>query len=826
MKKLSYIIVFVLICIGNPLHSRDITKVDAKKAAKYFYRERFSQELRFDENLLSTITEKEKNIGTAYYVFNFRDENGFIIVSGTDRLSPVLGYSFIGTFDEKHQNGAFDFWMGAIMDLYPSGDSKDRIDAEWEKYLEGIPDAEKTLYSVEPLLTIAWGQSCYYNAQCPVDSAGNCYHARTGCGATAMAMILKYWGFPAHGYGNNTYFSPKYGTLSLNFEDTYYDWPNMPNKLYSTSDTSEVNAVAELMYHCGVAVDMVYGAGASSADNWNIRNAFSEHFDYSSQSQFIDKSDYADTAWRNIMQNELDNGRPVFYGISSGSGGHFVVMDGYQDDDYFHFNWGYGNLNGYYKTFGQLPVIQQAIIGLEPNSDQLVGSSELYAYNGIFNDGSNHSDYPDNKNYQWLVHPDSANSIVLMFTRFATEYNGDFVNIYDGETTDSPLLGSYSGHNLPPIVQTTGNYALIEFITNGSVTDDGWELRYTAQRNGLASSGVSVYTDSTGVFDDGSGTADYIDNADCFWLIKPDTASSINLHFEGFYTETDWDFLYVYDGENPAPENLLATLTGHFSPSDITSSKGSMLLHFHSDWNTHRPGWEVSYTTNYEKIDLDIKVYLEGPFNMVDMNTGLYNENCIPLGQPFYGNTTANCYYEGDESVVQIPENVSDWVLVELRDAPSAGSAIGSTSIAKQAAFLLNNGSVVGLDGYSHLRFNKAISQGLFVVVWHRNHLGIISANGLTASGGVYHYDFSTAITQVYNGGDGYKKIATGVYGMVGGDANGDGHINGTDKTLWTNNVGTKGYKATDHNMDSEVNNQDKNGTWAKNGLYSSQVPE
>ncbi|MCD4695279.1 MAG: C10 family peptidase, partial [Bacteroidales bacterium] len=519
---------------------------------------------------------------------------------------------------------------------------------------------------VNPLLSIAWGQSCYYNAYCPVDSGGSCYHARTGCGATAMAMIMKYWDFPAHGYGSNAYENPPYGLLSADFENTWYDWLNMPPQLNSQSTSTEIDAVAELMFQCGMAQNMVYGTNGSSSDNWNIRNAFTDHFNYSSESQFVDKADYPDSTWINIMQGEIDNGRPVFYGISSGSGGHFVVMDGYLDDEYFHYNWGYGNLNGYYKTFDELPIIQQAIIGIQPNSEMLTGTKEFYAYNGVFNDGSNHNQYPNNKTYHWLIKPESTASIVILFTEFATEYQVDFINIYDGETTASPLLGSFSGHELPPVIQSGGDKVLVEFISNDLISDQGWNLRYTTLRNDLACSGISVLTDSTGIFDDGSSTSNYIDNADCFWLIKPDTASSINLHFENFYTETDWDFLYVYNGEKPSPENLLATFTGNISPPNISSTGGAMLLHFHSDWNTNRPGWEVSYTTNYERINLDIKVFLEGPFLGSGMSTGL--NAMLPHNQPYDVNSSARWYYEGNETVDPIPGfDIVDWILVELR---------------------------------------------------------------------------------------------------------------------------------------------------------------
>ncbi|MCD4697457.1 MAG: hypothetical protein K8S16_14580, partial [Bacteroidales bacterium] len=136
---------------------------------------------------------------------------------------------------------------------------------------------------------------------------------------------------------------------------------------------------------------------------------------------------------------------------------------------------------------------------------------------------------------------------------------------------------------------------------------------------------------------------------------------------------------------------------------------------------------------------------------------------------------------------------------------------------ARQAAFLLNDGSVVGVDGSPILQFNHTLDHKLFIVVWHRNHIGIITANAIPRAGGIHSCDFSTAITQVYNGGLGYKEIATNVYGMAGGDADANGDINTTDKTLWTNDAGTKGYKATDFNMDRNVNNIDKNDIWNPN---------
>ncbi len=234
-------------------------------------------------------------------------------------------------------------------------------------------------------------------------------------------------------------------------------------------------------------------------------------------------------------------------------------------------------------------------------------------------------------------------------------------------------------------------------------------------------------------------------------------------------------------------------------------------------------GFQQPYGIVIHGIDLDVLVYLEGPYNSSNMNTLLKYGGEIPLSQPY---NISPWLYAGTENVVNIPDNVVDWVLIDIRDATSAAAADPSTSVEMQAAFLLNNGSVVGLDGSSVLQFSATISIDPYIVVWHRNHLGVLSANSPVESGGIYTYDFSTDLSQAYGGGLGYKLIDTGVYGMAAGDANADGTIDATDKALWAGQAGTKGYKSTDFDLDTQVNNKDKNDLMIENQDLSSQIPE
>ena len=222
-------------------------------------------------------------------------------------------------------------------------------------------------------------------------------------------------------------------------------------------------------------------------------------------------------------------------------------------------------------------------------------------------------------------------------------------------------------------------------------------------------------------------------------------------------------------------------------------------------------------------LSIDITAFLEGPFSGANMKTSL-NPAHIPTAQPY---NISPWNYEGPENVDSIPNTeIVDWVLLEFRDTTEVSLATGQTSIARRAAFLLNDGSIVDLDGFSYVQIPVLqISSGLFVVVHHRNHLAIMSANPLTQSGGIYTYDFTATNSQAW-GVDAQKQLGDSVFGMFAADANADGIINLDDKTEWENNAGNQGYKNPDMNLDGQVDNQDKNGYWFFNLGISSSLPQ
>ncbi len=220
---------------------------------------------------------------------------------------------------------------------------------------------------------------------------------------------------------------------------------------------------------------------------------------------------------------------------------------------------------------------------------------------------------------------------------------------------------------------------------------------------------------------------------------------------------------------------------------------------------------------------LDLKVYLEGAFNGTNMN--VISSSTLPEGQPF--SQAPWNYYGSETSSAYQTDNVTDWVLVELRETSgNANMATSDTKIWEQACLLLNDGSIINANDYHLPYIDFTIDNNLYAVIKHRNHLDIISANSINLIDSLYSYDYSISGNQVFGTTDGYKEIFPGTWGMVSGDANVDGEINELDKVIWINQVGNKGYLPSDFKMDTQIDNMDKNIFWYINQGYTSLIPE
>ncbi len=235
-----------------------------------------------------------------------------------------------------------------------------------------VDKPEKGINNVNPMITVTWDQGCFYNEKCPPDTSSSapCFHTFAGSGAVAMAQIMKYYNYPAHGFNSHTYTLPGYGTLYVNFSAATYDWLNMPQSLAASND-----AVSTLIYHCGVGQEMNYGSASSSSGSALIDTAFRNYFGYSSTAAWKWKADYPADQWLALLRTELDAGRPLlYYGNDGGTDEKFFICDGYQGTDLFHFNWGAGGADdGYFYLNNLTPGThnysnaQGAIFNLSPS---------------------------------------------------------------------------------------------------------------------------------------------------------------------------------------------------------------------------------------------------------------------------------------------------------------------------------------------------------------------------------------------------------------------------------------------------------------------------
>lgn len=381
MRQKSVFTIVLILLFLHQVSANPVDSVIAKQIAQTFIQSK--------SNANTELVDVSKQAGYSnLYIFTSTDSAGFVIMSADDKVQPILGYSERNPLDVSNMPPNLRDWLmgyeGQIQyakdkKIEPSGD----VISAWNTLIEYGVIAPKSTKAVSALMTTKWNQSPYYNLYCPANSYTG-EKTVTGCVATAMAQVMKYWNHPSHGRGFNSYNS-NFGPLSAVFGWEQYDWNNMPNQLTSSSSQTQKQAVATLMYHCGVSVEMNYGFatdGGSNALPPAIAPALIDYFRYDSGAQLVQKSNYTENAWITLLKTELNAGRPIFY-AGYGEGGHAFVCDGYNNSNYFHFNWGWGGYcDGYYSISDLTPGTggtgagngsynnnQLAVVGIKPSTE-------------------------------------------------------------------------------------------------------------------------------------------------------------------------------------------------------------------------------------------------------------------------------------------------------------------------------------------------------------------------------------------------------------------------------------------------------------------------
>jgi len=641
-KHLLVLLVLFLSCYTAQSETVDLQ--NAKLVAKNAYYERSYEvdPLTFEEiAIVSTWIEKRDN-EAVFYIFNF-ENGGFVIVAGDDILPPVLGYSLTNTCSNIGLDANFDSYMSGFSEqvvlarennLIAPMDIKD----QWDFYtanditqFENISDE----IVVPELLTCMWNQDNPYNMLSPEDPMGPGGHAYAGCVATAMSMVMYYWRYPLQGEGSHGYYHSPYGYISADFGATEYNWNQMMDEM-----DPAYSDIALIQFHCGVAVEMMYSASGSGAYSWDVPQAIKNYFGYSNDAHYFEKEDYNQNDWADVLKEQIDESQPMYYSGFSSGGGHAFVCDGYDDNNYFHFNFGWGgSSNGYFTLYevGGFNSGQGAVVNFIPGDNYPYYYSEqqvLNAKSGSFEDGSGPKEtYTADSDISWLIDPqqpgDSISSIILEFSRFELAQS-DEVTVYDGETTTSNILAVISGTEIPQAITSSGNCMLVVFKSNSPETANGFLASYTTQRP-VWCSGLVQMNEPEGELSDGSLDFDYYDNTVCMWRIVPENIDATTLYFTSFDTEAENDVVMVFDLET---QELLAEYSGNYNggvPEPVSSPSGKMFVTFSTNNSDAHDGWEAYYTTSIVGIsnvvdELDqVAIFPNPATNQVNVDLSAFN---------------------------------------------------------------------------------------------------------------------------------------------------------------------------------------------------------
>ena len=475
MKKLT----LTLCLVAAAISSLTAGPVDQQKAQKLGtkFLSTTALSLRNADIQLQLVTTAINRDAIDYYVFNVANGEGFVIVAGDDRVKPILAYSTTGQFDPNDMADGFQFTLNGFREeiqyvrehnLKATHD----IIAEWKSVSEtgSLNRGRQTRVVIGPLCQTIWNQNFPWNSQCPEDPEGSGGHVYAGCVATAMGQVMKFWEWPAQGTGSHTYNPQGYAQQSANFGETEYHFELMPNALDSTSTEEEYFETAQFLHHLGISVDMQYSGNGSGAYSEDVPDALRNYFRYTCDNHITNYGGgwwggYSNEEWANMLkEGGLDEGLPLYYSGSdeNGAGGHAFVCDGYDENDYFHFNWGWSGRDDAWCPIGAL-------------------NTTKYAFN-IFNGFTGHI-IPQNNEY--YARPDSVlnmqttemadlNGVLLSWTNPTTDLNGNALTDITSVTirrnfeeiavlTDTQVGAemSYEDNGLEP-----GLYEYAIFVTN------------------------------------------------------------------------------------------------------------------------------------------------------------------------------------------------------------------------------------------------------------------------------------------------------------------------------------------------------------------------
>lgn len=424
MKRILTLLMLVAMTMGS-LMAGNVSQQMAQRIGRQFLSTTALGQERA-EIQLQLVSTAEMRGEVEYYVFNVKGGNGFVIVAGDDRVKPILAYSTKGSYDPQDVAEGFEFTLNSFRkeiqyirehNMVATPD----IVAEWNAVARNgqINPGRQARSVVGPLCQTIWNQNFPYNSQCPEDPEGNGGYVYAGCVATAMGQVMKYYDWPPQGTGSYTYNPDGYAQQTANFGETEYHFELMPLELDSTSTEEDYFYIAQFLHHCGISVDMQYHGDGSGAYSQDVVTALSNYFRFTSVEYatlgFWGINFYTNEQWAQMLKDGgLDEHIPLYYSGSddNGLGGHAFVCDGYDENDYFHFNWGWSGKDDAWCPIGALNTTKYAFndnnsfIGhIMPNSTEYLNRPEAIT--------------------DFEVVENDAQSVTLSWTNPSNTLNGD-----------------------------------------------------------------------------------------------------------------------------------------------------------------------------------------------------------------------------------------------------------------------------------------------------------------------------------------------------------------------------------------------------------------
>ena len=345
MRISKHFMALMSLAIALTAVAEPITESQAKSIAAQFLAGQNARPLTLRRAAANTTVASDNH--AAYYIFNAGGpSDGYVIIAGDDKVTPVLGYSDKGCFDSNDVPPA----MQEMLDGYA---------VQIAAIQEGAMPASITgRRAIPPLVKAQWNQRQPYNILMPQI---NGERVLAGCVAIAMAQVMHYWQWPTSIDAPIPAYVTRKNEISMpELDATNFSWSMMENS-YLTSDTSsrKSKAVAKFVLYCAQAVQMDFGTESSGVYTPDITYVLSQYFGYHSGIQAISRQSYTTQGWEDAIYAELAENRPVILSGRKSTGGHAFVCDGYDGAGMFHINWGWnGSSNGYFLLSVLNPDLQ------------------------------------------------------------------------------------------------------------------------------------------------------------------------------------------------------------------------------------------------------------------------------------------------------------------------------------------------------------------------------------------------------------------------------------------------------------------------------------